>query len=418
MSLLLDALKKAALEKQNADSVHNETEADAGLSLQPVADLTLANTDSREQTAPAVEELELDDGPELEEDGDSDLFTAEDKPFISPPFDHQRIAPTPLTVSDEALQLLIQKTNEDNRKSRLLTWGGIVVGAMIFLSVSGFYYYTDMMHEIDSMHRKHQIAMATLKSKTRIEENLTSLAAVPESKEKNVRDKPSVEKGSVAANTAANRIVDSTPTRQSGRVLSVQRADRRDPVSEALERGWLAYQAKDYETAMGEYRKVLDDEPENHDALLGVAAVSIQQDQPETARDIYIKLLEQDPRDPLAHAGLANLAQTSGSSLSETRLKQLIEFRPDDSHLQFALGNLYVQKKSWPQAQQAFFNAWKGDSKNPDYAYNLAVSLDQLGKHKEAKTFYEDSLKLASGKNISFSADAVRDRLTYLGAVQ
>ena len=30
MSLLLDALKKAAQEKQNADSVHKETEADAG----------------------------------------------------------------------------------------------------------------------------------------------------------------------------------------------------------------------------------------------------------------------------------------------------------------------------------------------------------------------------------------------------
>ena len=101
--------------------------------------------------------------------------------------------------------------------------------------------------------------------------------------------------------------------------------------------------------------------------------------------------------------------------MSEAKLKQLIEYRPDDSHLQFALGNLYVQKQSWPEAQQAFFNAWKGDSKNPDYAYNLAVSLDQLGKHKEARVFYEDSLKLASGKNIGFSPDAVKTRLAYLG---
>jgi uncharacterized protein HemY len=143
----------------------------------------------------------------------------------------------------------------------------------------------------------------------------------------------------------------------------------------------------------------------------------MQQNDVESARDIYIKLLERDPRDPHAHAGLANIAQTTGASLSEAKLKQLIEYRPEDSHLQFALGNVYVQKKSWPEAQQAFFNAWKADSNNPDYAYNLAVSLDQLGKHSEAKAYYEDSLKLAAGKNISFSSDAVKDRLVYLARI-
>ncbi|UCB56174.1 MAG: tetratricopeptide repeat protein, partial [Thiotrichales bacterium] len=150
----------------------------------------------------------------------------------------------------------------------------------------------------------------------------------------------------------------------------------------------------------------------------GIAAVALQQEEIDKARDIYIGLLERDPRDPHAHAGLANIAQTNGSNLSESRLKQLIEYRPDDSHLQFALGNLYVQKKSWPEAQQAFFNAWKADSNNPDYAYNLAVSLDQLGKHREAKAYYQDSLELATGKNISFSTDAVKSRLAYLGSIQ
>ena len=112
------------------------------------------------------------------------------------------------------------------------------------------------------------------------------------------------------------------------------------------------------------------------------------------------------------------MAQTSGVNLSESRLKQLIEYRPDDAHLQFALGNHYVQKKNWPEAQQAFFNAWKTDNTNPDYVYNLAVSLDQLGKHDQARIYYQDSLKLAAGKNISFSPDAVKSRLAYLGNLQ
>jgi tetratricopeptide (TPR) repeat protein len=418
MSLLLDALKKAALEKQNADSVDKEAGAHDGLSMQPVADLTLSITDSADQDAPVIEELELGDDIELEKAGEIDTSPVEEEPYVPPFIDEGRITPTPSTVSDEALQLLIHKTNHEYRKSRLVTWGGVALGALILLSVSGFYYYTDMTDEIDSMHRKHQIALATLKSKTRIEENLTSLAAASDGETQGAGSDSSAARKSAPAGKKTAAGPEAEPARRSEQVLSVQRLDRRDPVSEALERGWKAYQEKDYRTSMREYRRALDTEPENHDALLGVAAVSIQQNQSDTARDIYIKLLEKDPRDPHAHAGLANIAQTNGSELSETRLKQLIEFRPDDAHLQFALGNLYVQKQSWPEAQQAFFNAWKGDSKNPDYAYNLAVSLDQLGKHEEAKTFYEDSLKLAAGKNISFSTDAVRSRLVYLGAVQ
>jgi hypothetical protein len=46
------------------------------------------------------------------------------------------------------------------------------------------------------------------------------------------------------------------------------------------------------------------------------------------------------------------------------------------------------------------------------------VSLDQLGKHREAESYYEDSLKLAAGNNISFSPDAVKSRLAYLEANQ
>ena len=80
MSLLLDALKKAALEKQNADSVDKEAGADAGLGMQPVADLALSISDSAEQDAPVVEELELGEDFEVETAGDSDTFHVQEEP--------------------------------------------------------------------------------------------------------------------------------------------------------------------------------------------------------------------------------------------------------------------------------------------------------------------------------------------------
>jgi len=420
MSLLLDALKKAAQEKQIADSADINAEAYAGPALEHDNDLELQEKDYGLEQAQDPEELDLvlDDKAhsQTEEIRNDPVADKEQEP--SHGFQDHHITPIPSTVTDEALQLLIHKTNSQHKKSRVMTWGSVVIGALFLLSFSGSYFYFNMVEEIESMQRKHQIALATLKSKTRIEENLTSLAVVPEAnKQLETGIKPDAGTKN-PENKLSNNVAKSAISQQADKTFSVQRAEKRDPVSEALERGWMAYQNKDYALSRREYKKVLESEPNNHDALLGIAAVSIQQDEVGTARDIYIKLLERDPRDPHAHAGLANIAQTDGANLSESKLKQLIEYRPDDAHLQFALGNVYVQKKSWPEAQQAFFNAWKADNSNADYAYNLAVSLDQLGKHREAKAYYEDSLKLAAGKNISFSPDAVKSRLAYLGARQ
>ena len=417
MSLLLDALKKAAQEKQNTSFADAAVEADT-LTLDLAIEQTPPDDVAIHDVLEKPEELELDDevlalSDVTEVNPHSDLHTTSNDEIQG-----HNVIPTPSTVSDEALQLLINKTNHAHKKSRIVTWGGILTASLTLLATGGLYFYYDMMADIEAMQRKHQIALATLKSKTKIEENLTSLAEVTDAGKPGKKVKKTETHATNPVSTQRQSIPESRETSTARQGFSVQRAQKRDPISAALQSGWEAYHRKDYELSSSEYRKVLDREPNNHDALLGLAAVSLQLDDMDTAREIYIRLLELDPRDPHAHAGLANIAQKSGSELSEAKLKQLIEYRPDDAHLQFALGNLYIQKNSWPEAQLAFFNAWKADSQNPDYAYNLAVSLDHLGKHKAARTYYEDSLRLAAGKNVSFSSDEVKNRLAYLGALQ
>ena len=416
MSLLLDALKKAAQENQNSGAADAIQETDRVMQVLSDDALFLDNgaTDAQPEQ---LDELELDvDALAYAATDDEAAPLESDKCADIPAEDHE-ITPTPSTVTDEALQLLIHKTNHSHRRSRVLVWGGIVASSLIVLSGGGLYFYFDMITEMEQMQRKHQIALAALRSKTRIEENLTSLADMPEREPKRQQvqaasrtDKPGATRRIVGGATADNKKPEQT--------FSVQKASRRDPVSESLQRAWTAYHEGDYAVSRLEYNNVLDNEPKNHDALLGLAAVSLQQNDIDSARDIYIQLLELDPRDTHAHAGLANIAQKHGGELNEARLKQLIEHRPDSAHLQFALGNLYTQKKSWPEAQQAFFNAWKADSQNPDYAYNLAVSLDHLGKHEVAMAYYQDSLELAAGKNVNFSVDAVKTRLSSIIASQ
>jgi Flp pilus assembly protein TadD len=414
MSLLLDALKKAAQEKQNTSAVDAVLESDV-VNLELAFDRARTDKLAIGDAAEQPEELELDEEV-LKFSDPTDVLSYSDVDSTSnaQTQDHH-IIPTPSTVSDEALQLLIHKTNRAHKKSRIMTWGGVFTASVIMLVLGGLYFYFGMMAEIEAMQRKHQIALANLKSKTRIEENLTSLAEVTEAP---VQVKKAETSARTTVKSRPKGISESKATETVRQKVSVHREQKRDPISEALQRGWTAYHRSDYKLSRLEYRKVLEQEPKNRDALLGLAAVSLQQNDMETAREIYIQLLELDPRDPHAHAGLANIAQKSGGELSEAKLKQLVEYRPDDAHLQFALGNLHIKKKSWPEAQQAFFNAWKADNQNADYAYNLAVSLDHLGKHKEARAYYQDSLKLATGKNVNFSADDVKSRLAYLETIQ
>ena len=73
--------------------------------------------------------------------------------------------------------------------------------------------------------------------------------------------------------------------------------------------------------------------------------------------------------------------------------------QPDDANLHAALGNLYAEQNQWPAAQQAYFDAYRLQA-SADNAFNLAVSLDQMGKSKLALPYYQRALTLAkTGSN-------------------
>jgi hypothetical protein len=54
------------------------------------------------------------------------------------------------------------------------------------------------------------------------------------------------------------------------------------------------------------------------------------------------------------------------------------------------------------------------DPDNPDYAYNLAVSLDHLRQPVPALDYYRRALSAAQKRNASFDAAAARERVQQL----
>ena len=161
------------------------------------------------------------------------------------------------------------------------------------------------------------------------------------------------------------------------------------------------------------YSIAAERDPFNTDALLGLASIAGNQGDLNGAERHYRRALELDPQNASALAGLASIRQPGGPS--ESQLKFELARAPDSAPLRFALGNQYANQGRWDEAQQAYFDAFSLDGRNADYAYNLAVSLDQLEQSKQAITYYRKALDLAKIHGARFRSSDISTRLIELG---
>lgn len=177
------------------------------------------------------------------------------------------------------------------------------------------------------------------------------------------------------------------------------------------------YHAGEHAKADRLYDEVLLKQPGSRDALLGKAAISRQLNQPLNARNYYLRLLEQQPQDLFARAGLIALIGEHRPVAGVEQIQPLLTAHPTQPTLYFILGNLYARQARWDDARKAYFNAWTLDKNNPDYAHNLAITLDHLQQHAQAARFYRQALTAAAEQRASFSQPAVEQRLQELDAV-
>jgi len=432
MSLLLDALKKAADDKQKAEqdrptedtSDYLVTDKEPELELQVSDHAQLKPEDTEELTLDVLETEVTDQADETP--GITELETIKNNASdgaLELELDKQTDLPEQksYTVSDEALSMLIYKTNRDVKHGKRLIIFSVLLFSLVILASGGVYYYMDMQAEIAALERKHQIAMQSMRSKTNREKtpvqseiirNLVSEAPLD--------DKVRYAKKRIA-NTDGQVSQQRQPVIATGKVkneaasVSFQKTNKADPITEKLDQAWSYYDQGRYGSAKKLYGEVLDSEGNNRDALLGLGAIAVVEKNYVAARDIYMSLLKQDPRDPIAIAAISSLQKDGvNSEADEKFLLDMLQKNPDAPHLNFALGNVYAQQEKWKSAQASYFNAWQNDIENADYIFNIAVSLDQLGKSEQAASFYKDSLNKSNNKQVSFSRDAVQKRITEL----
>ena len=226
-----------------------------------------------------------------------------------------------------------------------------------------------------------------------------------------------------AASTRANQgddvkrstTIDLDRPASSSRPASPQpQASRKPPTT--MESAYAAYKSGDLQEAARLYREVLKQDPTQRDAWLGLAVIAHNSNQREAAMDAYKRVLRLEPQNATALAGLTSLNNNADEPRQESRLRELLARSPQEADLNHSLALVLSGERRWSEAQQLFFKAHTLAPQEPQFAYNLAVTLDQLRKSTLAAQYYETALSLAQGKAASFDEARARTRLATLRA--
>lgn len=205
--------------------------------------------------------------------------------------------------------------------------------------------------------------------------------------------------------------------------------------------------------AMAAYKKALGIDPENQDALTGLALVYSDLGDNKSAADLLGKVAAKDPS-PRTLAALASAyEQMKDYQLAATTLRRIVDQNPDanpellralaqdlmlsqqyddalkiykkltdddarDAQSWLSMSRIYRQQRNFPKAHEAADKAREIDPTNLDIRYNEANLLEAEGKLPEAMTTLREILENTAKKEYSAQDRANRgillDRLGFL----
>lgn len=126
-----------------------------------------------------------------------------------------------------------------------------------------------------------------------------------------------------------------------------------------------------------------------------IGDICIKEQIPDVAVNAYKKVLEANPYDRDALIKLATVIQAYFEDKSDDAIDcytKLLELEPQNDKIYYELGHLYLQKNESLCAVNAFNMALEIDEENPFYHNSIAFALVQLGQHDEAIDHYQTAI--------------------------
>ena len=218
----------------------------------------------------------------------------------------------------------------------------------------------------------------------------------------------------LAVVVALGWLVGAAPVRAEPGAISILRAPPARAARSPAQEAYQAYSNGDLAVACRAYEQILTVRPHYRAALLGLAACAVGDGDLTLAMDLYTRLARRYPQDVLVQAALADLARRQGAAQDEARLRGLQAAAAAQPFLHFILGQARAAQARWPEAQQAFFAAYRVEPGNPVYALNLAISLDHAGRFDRALGYYYTALSLARNGGHGLDIERIITRINHI----
>jgi Tfp pilus assembly protein PilF len=188
-------------------------------------------------------------------------------------------------------------------------------------------------------------------------------------------------------------------------------------VNYELEKAYNALLQGSTEAAIQGYKDVLVQDPNNKNAMFGLATTYHKLGMLEQARELYGRLLELDPYNAEVLNNFLALVGEEAPESAILYLEQLKAQNGEFSPIYGQLAQLYARENDLPNAIMNMQQAVAISPENMVYKYNLAVLYDTHTDYRRAEVLYRYVLKAGmDGKDIPASSKDIQERLIYLGS--
>lgn len=335
----------------------------------------------------------------------------------------------PSAETDIAKNVLL---TSNNKKIKPVYW--VILLLLIFLISAGYYLYSQSFPPLASNENIEPIfdpstmeiegetstlktgsskTISTNQQKTSTDSVNTLKQSITSSSNKKDKQVSSVDKAN-ATPTFEFTIEPESKGIDYPEAIKIKRKKQLNSEFISLTTAYNAYRNNDVDRAKTLYTRILQKNHRNIDALNALGSIAEQSGNKERAQVFFEQVLKLDGNQVFAKQALIRLQRTPNSSHQESHYKSLINKYPDNAATYANLANAYSAQQQWLKAQKAYFKAIEIDSHNPDYHFNLAISLDHLSKPKIALRYYKKALQLSTNHKPMFSISALQLRIQQL----
>jgi Flp pilus assembly protein TadD len=184
-----------------------------------------------------------------------------------------------------------------------------------------------------------------------------------------------------------------------------------------LEKAYNAINSGQSESAIDTYKVILNNSPDNAQALFGLATMYHRARQFDKARPLYAKLLTVDPQHRDGFNNFLVLLADEAPHEALVELEKLEEKNPGFSTIPAQLAIIYQKTGEPDKAIDKMFRAVSLAPENLTYRYNLAIMLDKQKNYDEAAKLYRQLVEAsARGEKSSVNIEKIQQRLTFISS--